>query len=402
MKRIINVYVLLYDWMKGGCGNGMYRTNIAMLFFLFIISILLLSGCLYGEVSDQQKGPNEAENGKKKPLGTDIEKDDKKIIPLTISSGDFGDIVGWLTDDTVVYFTNSGQSSSVFTYNIHDGKNTTLYESDSLIVTVYISHSKEQLLIHSSPTSYEGIITVIDTIGNELATQSIISSEMTVTWNPFNEDLVLVSAFTIDWDFQVLLYNIKTKEIEELSLSQPFANWIEKEELIYLDWDSNTVSLFAPLIKQRIFEAKGKQQDFPNLYQLNTYGDLVVMISVNDEEKDKAQYTFLTKNLEPFQTLTIPHLTEFSDWLVPYQDVNLDSNLFFTLRPLYSGSADTYKDGFDLILYQMDSGVEEVLLSGLENKPISCSPKSEYCLYGFQFENIIDLNSKKIIELVKE
>lgn len=400
VKRFCNFYVLLYDEEKGWCGNGMYRKYFGLNLFLFIISISLLSGCLDQGSSDQSKVDNKVESEEKESLGVE-ESTEKVIVPLSVSEGDFGSIIGWLNDETIVYLTNSGQSSNVFTYNVYTGKSTPIYESDSPIVMVYISPSKERLLIHASPSSYEGTVTILDENGAVLTTQSIVSSEMSFVWNPYNEDLVLISAFTEDWDFQVSLLNIKEAELTEVSIPQPFANWLTEEELLYLGWDENTVSLFAPLMKQGIFNKVGEQQNnFTNLFQLYSYRDMILTISVNDDEK-QAVYSFLTNQLEPIQTMSIPHLSEFSEWLVPYHDVNLEKKLFFTLRPLFSGEADTYKDGFELVSYQLDDGKENVILKDLENKPLSCSPNSEYCLYGFQFESIIDLGAKTIVDLIK-
>lgn len=271
-----------------------------------------------------------------------------------------------------------------------------MFESDSPIVSVNISPSRERLLIHSSSTSEEGIITVIDKKGKSLATKSIISSEITFVWNPFNDDLVLVSSFNEQWDFQVSVLNIKTNELKDSTLTQqPFASWVTKDELIYLNWDNDDPAFFAPVIKQGISEATGEELEFSNIFQLSSFNDVVLMISVDKDNKEKAVYTFLSNRFKKLTTFTIPQLTKFSDWLVPFYDFSQSKNQFLTFRPLSSGEVDTYKDGFQLVQYHLDSKEENVLLEGMENKPISLSPNGNLCLYGFQLENIIDLQSKK-------
>jgi len=380
----------------------MCRRKVVFVLLQIFILISLVTGCTNQQPTIQPKQQKNSNDDLNPPLKKDdpIKKD---VVPLSLAEGEFGSIVGWLNNNTIVYFTNSGQSSTVFSYELFTGKSTVIYESEHSIISIYLSDSKERILVHTAPTSFEGKMTIIDQKGTILATESIVSSEITFAWNPFNEDLVLITSFTEDWNFQVSLFDSNKQQLQELSVSQPFANWLSKDELIYLNWDVDTISLFAPLMKQGIFETKGEllQQDDQRIFQLYSFNKLMATISVS-EDKEKAIYSFFTNKLEPIETITIPHLTKFSDWLVPFHDVNFKQMLFYTLRPLISGEADSYNKGFDLVAYQLGEGKEHVIMKGLENKPVSCSPNGEYCLFGFQFEDIIDLQAKKMIELVKE
>lgn len=369
---------------------------------MIIISISLLSGCMDASSANPNSSKNESGNESDKPKKAS-NSFEKIKAPFTISEGEFGAIEGWLDDQTIVYLTNSDKVSILWTFNLYTGKNVKIYESDSPIVSVNISPSRERLLIHSSSTSEEGIITVIDKKGESLVTKSIISSEITFVWNPFNDDLVLVSSFNDQWDFQVSVLNIKTNELKHSTLTkQPFASWVTKDELIYLNWDNDDPAFFAPVIKQGISDATGEELEFSNIFQLYSFKDVVLMISVDKDDKEKAVYTFLSNRFKKLTSFTIPQLTEFSDWLVPFCDFSQSKNQFLTFRPLSSGEVDTYKDGFQLVQYHLDSKEENVLLEGMENKPISLSPNGNLCLYGFQLENIIDLQSKKIVPLVKD
>jgi hypothetical protein len=381
-------------------GSGMSRKIVTYIYFIFVFSITLLSGCIDQESSSQPEPQKNDQDQASPPLDVD-DPVQKAIVPLSITEGEFGKISGWLDNETIVYFTNVGQGSSVFTYELLSGKSTAIYESAHPIISIYLSESKERLLIHSAPSSYEGSMTIIDQKGVVLAEETIISSELTFAWNPFNEDLVLISSFTEDWDFQVLLFDLKIGKSQELILPQPIANWLSEDELIYLDWDLNTLAHFAPLVKQKINEHQGEQLKGQNIFQMLSYKNTVATISVS-EDQTEAIYSFLTNKLEPIGTFTMPVLTEFADWLVPFYDFYQKERLFYTLKPLTSGEADTYKGGFELVSYVFAEGKEHLIMKGLENKPISLSPNGEYALYGFQFENVIDLQANKMQNLIKE
>jgi hypothetical protein len=368
--------------------------------FVFFIFVILMSGCLNQEPTVQPDKPDEDQATPKPPLSVD-EPNKKEIVPLSVSEGEFGKIIGWLNDETIVYFTNLGQGSTVYSYELFTGKSSVLFKSEHPIISIYLSDSRKNLLIHTAPNNFEGEVTVIDQLGSILATQSIISSEITFAWNPYNENLVLISAFTEDWDFQVYLLDIPKRQLQEVTLPQPFASWITSDEVLYLDWDMDTVSHFAPLVKQKITDKTGKQMVGENLFQLNTFTNIFATIAVSEDEETSI-YSFFTNKQEPLATFAIPHLTKFSDWLVPYNDLNQKKLLYYTLRPLTSGEADSYNEGFQLVSYPLGEGNEKVIMDGLENQPISISPNGEYCLYGFQFEHMIDLQDKKIIDIIKE
>lgn len=367
---------------------------------LVIVSMSLLSGCWERPSTHQPNIQQEEETGKKNGVESE-HLESKKIRPLSVSEGEFEVVIGWLNDETIVYLSTLEQRSILTTYNIFSGTTVTLYESESPIASVDISPSKEKLLIHTSPSNNKAILTIIDLEGTELISKSIVSSEIMCEWNSYNEDQVLISQFNEEWEFQVSIFNIKENKLSKLSLNEPFANWLNKDELIYLDWDEFEPSLFAPVVKQGSSEQKGEQLDFANVFKLFSFNDILLTISVVDSNQDKAVYTFYSNQLKALQEFTIPQLTSFSDWLIPYHDFNHKKKQFITLSPVTSGEADIYQDGFQLVKFNLDDGKKSVLLEDIDNCPISISPDGKYCLFGNQLESIINLDLKTINELVE-
>jgi hypothetical protein len=322
-------------------------------------------------------------------------------LPISIPEGEFYKLGGWLEENQVLYITNLEQTSSVYRYNLLSGKSEIIYKSEQPIVNVQISPSKEYILIHSSPSSFEGLITIIDTLGSVRRQESFASYELVFEWNPYNESEVLVSKFFEDWTFQVVLLDINNSEITELSLPQPFNKWVDAKDIAYINWSENGPSLFAPLI------VKGVENDiektvFPNVLQFSTFRDLLMTISVNEQDQSMATYSFFDNNIKRLFSFSIPHLTKYSDWLVPFYDYNRTKGQFITFRPLNSAEVDSYNDGFLLLTYNLKNGSNKLIMEGLENEPVDFSPSGEAILYGNRFEKIIDVNAKKIYEFIKE
>lgn len=361
-----------------------------------IFLILILSACTEKE-QVKQKVP--ANNEKPKSPVTALVKEWK--LPMSIPEGEFYKFIGWLSGNQVLYVINLEQTSSVYQYNLLTGKSEFIYKSDYPIVNAQISPSKKSILIHASPSSYEGSVTIIDTKGTEQFKKSFASYELLFEWNPFNESEILVSKFAEDWGFQVLLLNLQNSTTTELELSQPFLKWKDKSEVAFINWAENNPTLFAPLMVKNL----GNETEntlASSVVDFSVFRDLLMTVSVNEQDQSIASYSFFDKKMKNLFTFTMPQLTKYSDWLVPFYDYNEQKGQFITLSPLTSGEADSYIEGFQLLTYNPKKGSSNLIMEGLENEPINISPNGDALLYGNRLEKIIDVDSKKVYELIKE
>lgn len=366
------------------------------LILLLIFLILILTACAQKE---QLKQKVTAKNEKPKSPATALGNEWK--LPISIPEGEFYKFVGWLSGTQVLYITNLEQTSSVYQYNLLTGKSELIYKSEYPIVNVQISPSKKRMLIHTSPSSYEGVVTIIDIKGKEQLKKSFASYELAFEWNPYKESEILVTKFNEDWSFQVLLLDLNKSNTTELTLPQPFIKWKGENEVAFINWDENNPSLFAPLI-DRSLENGMEKTLFSSVIDFSEFRDLLVTVSVNEQDQSIANYSFFDKEMKKLFTFSIPQLTNYSDWLVPFYDYNEQKGQFFTFSPVTSGEADSYTEGFQLLAYNSKNGSSSLIMDGLENEPIHLSPTGDALLYGNQFEKIIDIKAKKIYELIKE
>ncbi|MEH7111917.1 hypothetical protein V7124_05980 [Neobacillus niacini] len=322
-------------------------------------------------------------------------------LPIEIPEGEFYKIGGWLTDHELLYITNIEQSSSVYFYDLLTGKSELLYGSEAPIVNVQISPSKKNILIQTSPSTYEGQVIIVTSDGSEIIKKSIPSYELGFEWNQFNESQILISSFNEDWTFQMLLLDIELNKISDLSIPQPFVKWINKEEVAFLNWDETSPALFAPLVRKHL-GTDGEEEILAEVLQFSNYQNILMAVSVKDKEKLQATYTFYDKEKTPLNSFSIPHLSIFSGWLIPFYDFNESTGKFITLKPLKSAEADAYSEGFELISYDIHKDKSNLILQGLKNEPLLLSPSGEAALYGNRYEQIIDLTKKVIYQFVKK
>lgn len=369
-----------------------YKDFLLIFLTLIMISTLfIISGC---------KTNKDLDSKEKDPAKNKEEEVEKIKAPISLDGEVFSTIYGWLSDHEIIYSTEVGQGGTIYSYDLIDGKKELLYKTEVPIVTVKISPSKKWILIHSSQSTYKGIVSVIDKKGNSYFSKEIESTEIGLEWNIYDDNLLLLSAFKEDWSYNTYLLSMSNQTLQEIKMVEPFAFWLSKEELLYLDWDNEKPTLLAPLMKMGIHDEESVEM-LSSIFHVSTFHGMLVTISVNDEDNEEALYTFYTNDFKKVHTIVIPQITRYSDWLIPYHDYIEKSNQFITLQPIKSGDIETYKDGFQLVSYHLDKKEKEVLFDHLKNEPISCSPSGNLCLYGNSFEKLINLNSREIIQLVK-
>ncbi|MGX6442744.1 YqgU-like beta propeller domain-containing protein [Neobacillus sp. K501] len=369
------------------------------LFIHFLVLILLISASLLSACTSQQNAKpkanevNEKQNNKPSPT-----KDWK--LPIAIPEGEFYKVGGWVSDHQLLYITNAEQTSTIYLYDLLTGKSKKIYKSEVPIVTTQVSPQEKYILVHTSPSTYEGRVTIISSEGSELLEHSFASYELSFEWNPYNESEVLVSSFNNDWTYQMELIDIEKRTTTELSLSQPFIKWLNEEEIAYLQWDDNQPALTAPLLVQNLKTNEVKTL-FPEVLQFSANQESLMTITVPNQDQGELIYSFLNQELKPLFSFSVPHLTMFSGWLVPFFDMN-ENGKFISLEPVKSAEADTYSDGFQLAVYDTEKGSQQMIMNGLMNEPVLLAPSGNATLYGNKFEKIIDFSSKKIYDLVKE
>ncbi|MGG7619900.1 YqgU-like beta propeller domain-containing protein [Bacillus coreaensis] len=373
----------------------------ALYLILFLLFVVLLFGCSKESVPNSlpQSLHNIELKKKEIPLsfiGGEV------MLPIKEMKGSFSSGNGWLDNQTILYVTDTSDGSALYSYDLVVGQSTLLYSSVYPIVSVTVSPTRSSILIHSSPNSSTGLVTIISSSGKIILSSEIPSNELAIEWNEYNENLLLISSFTEDWQYQTYTLDISNNTLAQIIIPQPFAYWSNVNELLYLDWRTDRPSLSAPLKKYNI-NSKVSKDVLKDVYQVDVFSKHTLSITIDsNEESTVGNYTFYDQDFQVKSRLLLPQLSNFSGWSVPFYDYNKGSHTFYTFKPEYSSEIDTYKGTFDLIKFSIESNEELVVIEDLVNEPISCSPNGTLCLYGYSLENLLLLGEKKKIGLIEE
>ncbi|KAB7670026.1 hypothetical protein [Bacillus sp. B1-b2] len=359
-----------------------YKRNMLAIILLFTFFTLILSSC------DMRQGNTTT---------SDKEAKDKKTVktilpPISPQDGEFVQVYGWINKNIICYSAKTDTDYTVYTYNLHTGKHTSIYKSEYTLANVSIND--HYLLIYNLLSDTEGEIHIIDSKGNKLFSKAITSYETSFAWNPYNENEVLITTFSKEWESKVYKLDINKSTIDEFSKSTPFPKWIATKEVMYLDWDQANPSLYAPLKIYNVESKLEREVQLNSVYFVDQSKDQLFTISSESEYANEAIYRFYDTNLEEKISVSLPRLSKFSNWTVP--NYTFYDNQLITFVPKTAGDAETYQDGYDLISINMLDGERKELIADIEDQPLQISSDGNYCLYGYYLENLINLNTGEI------
>lgn len=362
------------------------KRNTLGIVLLFTFFTLILSSCA------PRQGDSASENEAK-----DKDVDNNTMLPpISPIDGEFEQVYGWIKKDTICYSSIFEGVYKIYAYNIYTGKHIPLYESEEELSNVLLN--KNQLLIYSALSEEEGEIHIIDYKGNEILSRTLQSYETDFAWNPHSENELLITTLTKEWESKVFTLDIQENVLSDFPVTTPFPQWLSKERVMYLDWDQNNPSLYAPL---KIFNLETEEEykvDLANIYFIDQKNDYLLTISSNGKEED-AVYTFYDADFNKQRSIPVPRLSKFANWLVP--NYTIYKNRLLTFTPKRNGDAETYQDGFELMEVDMETGQSEKLFTDkdLDDQPIQISSDGKYCLYGYYFENMLNMETGDITPL---
>jgi hypothetical protein len=382
----------------GVTGTKMIKKNIyfVLAFFLFLVSLTLLTSC---NSNDKQSALHSL--SKSNSIHKHKESPPKSFfqdlsLPISIPKGEFSKVIGWLSDEEFIYMTQFFEGTNLYRYNLKSGSSRILYESINPIVSTLISPDRKNLLIHSSPSTYEGQMNIIDLEGKELFSKGFPSVEMVFEWNQYQSDHLFITAFKEDWSFTNYFLNLSEMKIKEIEVRKPFAKWTGETKMAFLDWNEEDIALLSPLIEKEFGKEEVLLKD--EVFQFETFMGKLLTISV-DSIEHQATYQFYSENMVEQVSFKTPVLSSYSGWLLPNYEMTSDQETFLTMVPLKSAEADTYREGFQFISVNTESGEKEVILESTDDVPFTCSPNKRLCLIGYQFEKLFNIQTKTMSSL---
>lgn len=361
-----------------------------------VSSLFLLASCVSTDKEMLTEKPvveskQETEKPKQKP----------DLLPVEIKQANVDKIHGWLDDQTILYSYVQEGKYIIASYELFNGSSHIIFTSEHPIHNVKIHQTGQMLFVHTSKSSSVATVYFVDPRGDTLYSTEIESYELTYEWNEQDPNLMLVTAFFEDWSYETMYIHVEDRTINKVEGLQPFMKWIGESGILEQDWNRDEQEFFAPIIKKSLDNMEEGERLLEQVYRFDVLGNRLMTINVPTDNPEVMEYLFYDQNLEVYSsTIVMPNLTQYTDWLIPFYDYMASNHVFLSFVPKKHESVDSYKEGFQLISFDLQENTKKVIMDKLDNKPISCSPNGKYCLYGHLFEQLLDLDSAKIFNLI--
>ncbi|KOO43928.1 hypothetical protein [Priestia koreensis] len=354
--------------------------------YAFLLIVVLLAGC---EQSSTKKDPQKQDQSTTHQTIQNV-----KIISVQNSS--FYTFADWYDNRHVFYIENHNGISTIFLYDLYNGSKKEFFKTPQKVITLQANPSHTRFVLYTSKSEKEASLLFLDKKGNEIHSVTLHSFDIQYSWNPTKPSELIVTGFGEDWSFNTYLINIQKHTKQKIDIPQPFAQWLNGEEVVYLDWKKDQQSLQAPLRKMNMKTGKtttlekgvGTFSMFPET--------LLAVKAMEDSEKEKnGTYEFYSSKWHKMKQFSAPVLSNFSGWLLPYSQFDSRQEVFYTYVPYQKGDASEYKGGFDMVSFSLKDGKMKRLFKGVDNIPFKLSPDGTMALYGYQLEEIMDLTRKE-------
>ena len=119
----------------------------------------------------------------------------------------------------------------MYAYNLSKGTNRHITTSKSMIVSIDISDSGEYLFIRSSSGPSTSLITITKKDGSVVFSHTLNAFDLTMEWNPYDEQQIFIAAFSEDWREQIYFLSIADKKITEAAYLIHFPNGMRLSSL---------------------------------------------------------------------------------------------------------------------------------------------------------------------------
>lgn len=352
--------------------------------FLMLFGLFFLSACSDSESRSKDDLPNQESNN------------ESKFIKIDQSKETLQKVVGWLDNEEVLVHLGDQNGQQLIQLNIKTGERTVLYTTKSHILTVNLNNQLDKIVIQEGSDQLAELV-IVNLSGDELNRKQInYNGYLTVNWNPVETHLLFLSYYQVDQNTsaeqpKVIVWNLENDSFQELPIQSVEPKWYSSNLYLYID--ELTDQLFIGDI--RTTESTDRISTETIGFYLNQ--DTIISFlpsDINDHEVHLMKdYPLLVHK----GTITIPKVSMGGKVQEPYLSQSNRNGKIVGNIPDKSTDLNQNLGSFTLCVLDFENSQLQPITSLPENAPISLSPNERYVLYGWQFENIIDLEGNASI-----
>lgn len=324
------------------------------------------------------------------------------IKPISMKdSQNFNAVNEWYDQSTIIYSVEEKGISSLYLQHLFSGKTDLFFQSEDFFVKIEANSDHSLFAVQTLEKNGKSKLTVLNKIGREVYSWLGVVDDLQFMWNPFKNDELMLTTFLPSLEFELHNVNVSKRMMSQIHVNNPFVQWTSVDHIGYLKWDQTQPNFNAPLYLVNLSTLK-EEKWLEHCIMFFSLDNLVVAISVDPRNGSQSLYSIYDSNTKSKVTeVHIPILNTFSDsWWLPSYDYDKVNKLFYFMTPYRAGDISEYNEGFKLNVLSMDGKTEEVLTTVPTNIPIKLSPDGNWCLLGPQLEQVINVTTKQLFNLI--
>lgn len=353
---------------------------------MLLICLFLLQACEESYPQVENNGPNSIEKVPQSVPGNQVATPTKKIPLLKLNRSTFHSVIGWMSNDEILFILTEDGDWTVQSYNLSTETWKTIYRTNTPIIQGTIHPSKEMILLHTSSNSSSAEIQLIHKNGYVVQSLSFESAEIYMDWHPTNPDLIVFSTFYDDWSYSTFVYDGSSQQLKSIEVENPFVKWYDEHRLMVFKWGDSSLD-GSDLLLYSTADGGTESTEFQHVLDVQNLGNTMVYVQIN-EKQGKFEYHMEQSETGQYFDWTSPAVSNYSEWVVPTFSV-VHPNQLIAIRSKAAGNVDEFDDKGVLSSYSLDG---EKRLGEIVDQPLDCSPNGEVCLGGYEKENWIQLN----------
>ncbi|TSB46705.1 hypothetical protein [Alkalicoccobacillus porphyridii] len=338
--------------------------------------LMVLAGCHSNENSDVSDG-------------TKTEQAEEVMVhPITQHNDQLPEVIGWYDKQSLFYLLSEEDSFNVYIHNLYTGEERLFYSAEQSFYRIDASQNADYFALQFFNEENQIEMHMLDANGETAFEPKLIGDEFSVYWSPYQESEFMVVAYLPDWNQEVYHGSITDYEIEPIAVESSYFHWNTPDSIAYLEW-GQVPSIEAPLKQFNIRTSTLDDWYGSGLFYANLYRERSLIVNQHDENTDELAYRFIDSEAA-ISSISVPVLNTFSEqWWITSFAFDGENDLFYYLKPHHSGDYVSYKEGFELLAYDVYHDTHRKLGEMKSQETLTLSADGNWLLTGEQNQQLI-------------
>lgn len=363
---------------------SMIRLSTGKIVVLLLVVALFLSACQFKDAT---------------PSTGDETEEEVVFEQIPLPREEFRKIIGWKSEEEIIVQSGDIDGDSLYSFNIFTGSFSLLYETDSFILASNVIASEEKIIVQQVKNAASTLI-VLSYAGEQIQELPINSNGFVdINVNAQNPAVAFVSYYEGDNNTSVYNWNIETNEYTAVESASLNPQWYSENLYLFIDNEDDftleTGKLYMGDIRNgEVLLLDSYASDF------FLHEDTFIKFTPSDFNEQEIMLTYQYPFLVDAGFMVAPKVTMNNRILFPYLTQAERGTSIYGIFAEKAVSIEEEPGQFIFAELNFEEGQIEPIVEVPEEAPILISANGQYCLYGWNFELLIDIENQTIHELI--